>query len=198
MGKRTKWSEPMGKIRGFIRKKGGRTQTSQQTHKQGQQMSEDQKQQLQWTLEQTQLRYNELQDKHDKQMDLAVRLLGFGAISGFAAFLSYSTSNSLTGRLWVVFVFFIILLFSAMFIAVLVLCKSSIQFSWDDEELQDITKLNQKQSKEEKTTSLIETLSAQIETLRESNANTSMAIYAMYVMYTLSLVVLVLIIIFSH
>ena len=198
MGKRTKWPEPKGKIRGFIRKKGGRTQTSQQTHKQGQQMSEDQKQQLQWTLEQTQLRYNELQDKHDKQMDLAARLLGFGAISAFAAFLSKSTSNSLTGKLWVVVVFFIILLFCAVFIAVLVLCKSSIQFSWDDEELQDITKLNQEQSKEEKTTSLIENLSAQIETLRESNANTSLAIYAMYLMYACSLVVLVLIIIFSH
>ena len=56
MGKRTKWSEPMGKIRGFIRKKGGRTQTSQQTSKQGEQINYDQKQQLEWILEQTQLR----------------------------------------------------------------------------------------------------------------------------------------------
>ena len=196
MGKRTKGPGLLRRIRGFIRTKGGRTQISQQTHEQDQQTSDDQKQQLQWTLEQTQLRYNELQDKHDKQMDLAARLLGFGTVSAFAAFLSKSTTNGLTGGKKIVFIISIILLFLAVFIAILVLSKSSIQFSCDDEELQDITKLNQKKSTEEKTTSLIETLSNRIETLRESNANTSLGIYVMYLIYSASLEFLVLIIIF--
>ena len=198
MGKRTKWSEPMGKIRGFIRKKGGRTQTSQQTPKQGEQINYDQKQQLEWILEQTQLRYNELQDKHDKQMDLAARLLGFGTVSAFAAFLSKSTWDGFTGGKKVAFKISIVLLFLAVLIAIIVLCKSSIQFSCDDEELQDITKLDKKQSKEEKTTSLIETLSDQIAMLRETNANTSLGIYFMYFLYVVSLEVLALIIIFSY
>ena len=197
-GKRTKRSGSASRRRARFRKNNDQTRTSQQTPEQGQQTSDDQKQRLQWTLEQTQLRYKELQDKHDKQMDLAARLLGFCAISGFTTFLSKSTWKDLTGDARSRLRLSVILLFVAVIAAVIVLTYFSIMSSRKDWKLWDITKLEQVQSMEGKTLFLIEILSDQIETLRKSNFFASLAVYAMYVIYAASLEMLVLIIILYH
>lgn len=159
---------------------------------------DEHRQQLQWTLEQTQLRCNDLQGKHDKLMDLAARLLGFCAISGFTTFLSKSTWQDLTGYAKFCLRTSVILLFVAVIAAVIALIVFSLQSSLRDRRLLDITKLEQEQSTEEKTTSLIETLNYQIERLRKSNFNASMAVYGMYAIYASSLEILVLIIILFH
>lgn len=159
---------------------------------------DEHRQQLQWTLEQTQLRCNDLQGKHDKLMDLAARLLGLCAISGFTTFLSKSTWQDLTGKARFCIRASVILLFVAVIAAVFVLIVFSFKSSARDRDLLDITKLEQEQSTEEKTTSLIKTLNYQIERLRKSNFHASIAVYMMYLIYALSLDFLVAIIISYH
>lgn len=159
---------------------------------------DEHRQQLQWTLEQTQLRCNDLQGKHDKLMDLAARLLGFCAISGFTTFLSKSTWKDLTGHAKFYLRLSVILLFVAVLAAVFVLIIFSLKFSLRDRRVLDITKLEQEQSTEEKTTSLIETLNSEIERLRKSNYNASFAVYTMYLIYASSLDFLVAIILSYH
>ena len=159
---------------------------------------DEHRQQLQWTLEQTQLRCNDLQGKHDKLMDLAARLLGFCAISGFTTFLSKSTWEDLTGYAKFCLRTSVILLFAAVIAAVIALIIFSLKSSLRDRRLLDITKLEQEQSTEEKTTSLIETLNSEIERLRKSNYNASFAVYMMYLIYASSLDFLVAIILSYH
>ncbi|WP_445341612.1 hypothetical protein [Bifidobacterium sp. ESL0820] len=159
---------------------------------------DEHRQQLQWTLEQTQLRCDDLQGKHDKLMDLAARLLGLCAISGFTTFLSKSTWQDLIGAARFYLRWSVILLFVAVIAAVFVLIFFSVKSSLRDQRLLDITKLGQEQSTEEKTTCLIKTLSAQIERLRKSNFYASFAVYFMYAIYAISLELLVLIILSYH
>lgn len=159
---------------------------------------DEHRQQLQWTLEQTQLRCNDLQGKHDKLMDLAARLLGFCAISGFTTFLSKSTWQDLTGAARSYLRLSVTFLFVAVIAAVMVLSFFSFKSSLRDRMVLDITQLEQKQSTEEKTTSLIETLNSQIERLRESNFHASIAVYMMYIIYASSLELLVAIILLYH
>ena len=159
---------------------------------------DEHRQQLQWTLEQTQQRCNDLQGKHDKLMDLAARLLGFCAISGFTTFLSKSTWQDLTGTARFFLRSSVLLLFAAVIAAVFVLMIFSFKSSLRDRRLLDITKLGQKKSTEEKTTSLIKTLNSEIERLRKSNFHASIAVYMMYAIYASSLDLLVAIILSYH
>lgn len=198
MGKRTKGPGLVSRIRACLRKTDDQTQAPQQNHEPDQQASDDQTQQLQWTLEQTQLRYNELQDKHSKLMDLAARLLGLCAISSFTTFLTKSIWDGLTGRTRFALQCFIGLTLLVVFVVVVAINGLSITSSYRDRHLQDIAQLEQKQSTEEKTTSLIETLSVQIEVLRKSNLRVSIALYLMYLIYAVSLELLVLAILFPN
>lgn len=172
-------------------------QPSQQAPRQDQQTSDDQKQQLQWTLEQTQLRYNELQDKHDKLMDSAERLLGLCSISSFTTFLTKSIWNGFTGGTRLALQVFIVLTVVVVFVVIVLINGLFITFSYRDwdPDLPDIAQLEQKQSKEEKTTSLAESLNVQIGVLRRSNIRVSFALYVMYLLYAGSLELLVLAII---
>lgn len=197
-GKRTKRSGSASRRRARFRKNNDQTQTSQQTPEQGQQTSDDQKQRLQWTLEQTQLRYKELQDKHDKLMDLAARLLGFCAISGFTTYLSNSTWQDLTGPAKSNLRRSVILLLIAVIVAVIVLSVFMAMSSFRDWKITDIATLEQEQSTEEKTISLIKTLSDRIEVLRGLNFLITITVFIMYGIYACSLELLVLIIILYH
>ena len=196
---RAKHSRTISQRLAKLRKKKNQKQTPQQTPEQAQQISDDQKQQLQWILEQTQLRYNELQDKGDKQLDLNTRLLGFCAISGFTTFLSKSTWDDLSGvGAETTLKLSIKLLFGVVVVAILALCIRSIGFSWDDKHFRDITKLEQEQSLEEKTTSLIKNLSTRIKTLRKGNYLYAIVLYLLYAFYATSLEMLVLAILLYH
>ena len=215
MGKRTKGPGPLSRMLACFQKsddqkqpsqqasgQGQQTnddqkQPSQQASGQGQQTNDDQKQQLQWTLEQTQLRYKGLQDKYDKLMDLVPRLLGFCAISGFTTYLSNSTWQDLTGSAKSNLRWSVILLFIAVIIAVTALSAFMVMTSVWDWLFPDIATLEQEQSTEEKTISLIETLSFQIKLLRVINCLIAIAVFIMYLIYAVSLELLVLIIINS-
>ena len=162
MGKRTKGPGPLSRMLACFQKSDDQKQPSQQASGQGQQTNDDQKQQLQWTLEQTQLRYKGLQDKYDKLMDLVPRLLGFCAISGFTTYLSNSTWQDLTGSAKSNLRWSVILLFIAVIIAVTALSAFMVMTSVWDWLFHDIATMEQEQSTEEKKISLIETLSFQI------------------------------------
>ena len=215
MGKRTKGPGLVSRIRACFQKSDDQKQPSQkasgqdqqtsddqkqpsqQAPGQDQQTSDDQKQQLQWTLEQTQLRYNELQDKHDKLMDFAARLLGLCSISSFTTFLTKSIWNGFTGGTRFALQGFIVLTVVVVFVVIVLINGLFITSSYRDldRNLPDIARLEQKQSKEEKTTSLTETLNVQIKVLRRSNFLVSFALYVMYLLYAGSLELLVLAII---
>ena len=56
----------------------------------------DRRQILQWAVEQAQVSYKEIKDKHDDIMDTAKRLLGYCALSSFVPVLSKSTLANIT------------------------------------------------------------------------------------------------------
>lgn len=56
----------------------------------------DRRQILQWAVEQAQVSYKEIKDKHDDIMDTAKRLLGYCALSSFVPLLSKSTWANIT------------------------------------------------------------------------------------------------------
>lgn len=160
---------------------------------------DEHRQQLQWTLEQTQLRYNELQDRHDKQMDLAARLLGLCAISGFTTFLSQSSWNDIQRPLSkIILKVSLGLLMLVACSTAMVLCWFSLMFSLEDKYFRDITIQKQEQSIDARTTSLIKSLNKQIQILRRSNFAASIALYALYVLYACSVEFLIVTIISSH
>ena len=198
MGKRTKGPGPLSRMLACFQKSDDQKQPSQQASGQGQQTNDDQKQQLQWTLEQTQLRYKGLQDKYDKLMDLVPRLLGFCAISGFTTYLSNSTWQDLTGPAKSNLRRSVILLLIAVIVAVIVLSVFMAMSSFRDWKITDIATLEQEQSTEEKTISLIKTLSDRIEVLRGLNFLITITVFIMYGIYACSLELLVLIIILYH
>lgn len=161
--------------------------------------NDNQMQRLQWTLEQTQLRYNELQDRHDKQMDLAARLLGFCAISGFTTFLSQSSWKDIESPVGkIILKVSLALLLVVACSAALVLCTILLMSSIDDKFFQDITLQKQEQSMDERTTSLIKSLSKRIQNLRRLNFAATIALYILYVLYAASFEFLVVTIIISH
>ena len=161
--------------------------------------NDNQMQRLQWTLEQTQLRYNKLQDRHDKQMDLAARLLGFCAISGFTTFLSQSSWKDIESPVGkIILKVSLALLLVVACSAALVLCTILLMSSIDDKFFQDITLQKQEQSMDERTTSLIKSLSKRIQNLRRLNFAATIALYILYVLYAASFEFLVVTIIISH
>lgn len=196
---RAKHSRTISRRLAKLRKKKNQKQTPQQTPEQAQQISDDQKQLLQWILEQTQLRYNELQDKSDKQLDLNTRLLGFCAISGFTTFLSKSTWDDLSGvGATTTLKLSIKLLFGVVITAIMVFGIHSMALSWDDKHFLDVTKLEQEQSLEERTTSLIKYLNTRIKSLRRGNYLYTIVLYLLYAFYATSLELLVLAILLYH
>lgn len=197
--KRTKRSRSASRRRACFHKNNDQTRTSKQNPEQGQQTSGEQNQQLQWILEQTQLRYNELQDKSNKQVNLTERLLGFCAISGFTSFLSQSTWDYLSR--WgaeSILKFSIGVLFGVVIAAVVALLIRLLCSSWDDKLLHDITKLDQDQSWDKKTYSLIKNLRTRIKTLRTVNFWYTFVLCFLYAAYAASLELLVLAILLYH
>ena len=208
MGKRTKGPGLVSRTPAYLRKTDDQTQTSQQTREPGQQASDNQTQRLQWTLEQTQLRYSELKDKSNKLMDQAAQLLGFCAISGFTTFLSKSTWAGLPNQeARVNLKKSIILLMIVVITAAFILCAFSIFLSlfdalFSDSSLDvqapDIAEQVQEQSSVRRMTFLIQNLSDRIRKLKWINLVASLALYIMYTTYAFSLEYLILTIISSH
>jgi len=197
--KRTKRSRSASRRRACFHKNNDQTRTSKQNPEQGQKASGEQNQQLQWILEQAQLRYNELQDKSSKQVNLTERLLGFCAISGFTSFLSQSTWDYLSR--WgaeSILKCSIGVLFGVVIAAVVALLIRSLCSYFDDRDFLDITKLDQDQSWDKKTYSLIKNLRTLIKTLRTRNAWYTLVLGFLYVAYAVSLELLVLAILLYH
>lgn len=169
---------------------------------------DEHRQRLQWTLEQTQLRYSKLKDKSSKLMDQAAQLLGFCAISGFTTFLSKSTWAGLPNQEdRVNLKKSIILLMIVVFTAALILCVFSLFLSlldalFSDSSLDaqapDIAEQVQEQSSIKRMTFLIQNLSDRIRKLKWINLVASLALYIMYATYAISLEYLILTIISSH